>query len=73
MRLAVEAQLDAEISPHERTRRLENAHAKILYWQNRNVEAASRHDRTRRRRLEAAGVDLQTILLCPIVVLALEC
>ncbi|MCH7567678.1 MAG: hypothetical protein IH787_08495 [Nitrospirae bacterium] len=65
MKRAVEAQLDPDITPKGRTRRLESLVTKILYWQRRTAKAAYYHDRRRRRDLRAAGVDLRKALRCP--------
>ena len=66
MRIAVEEQLDPEVVPKERKRRLEKVADKIEYRQQRNEKAAYYHDKRRRRRLRNAGIDLRRVRRCPL-------
>ena len=63
--MAVEAQLDLGMSRHERRRRLEKAFSLICHWQGRNLEAAFYHDRSKRKKLHKAGIDLRKVLHVP--------
>jgi hypothetical protein len=64
--VAVDAQLDPEVSRYERTRRLQKAASNIEHWQNRNAEAAFFHDRRKRRDLHRIGIDLRKVRRCPL-------
>ena len=66
VKIAVEAQLDREVAPKERKRRLERVADKIEYRQQRNQKAAYYHDKRRRRQLREAGIDLRKVRRCPI-------
>ncbi len=65
MKQAVEAQLEPGVPPPERRQRLEKLIRKFEY-QNRRRRVASRcHDRTTRRKLQDAGIDLRHAIRCP--------
>ena len=64
--MAIEVQLDPDMSANERTRRLEKAAEKIEYWQARNEQAAFFHDKRQRRKLRKAGIDLRRLRRCPL-------
>jgi hypothetical protein len=53
------------MSRRERRRQLEKALSWICHWQERNAEAAFFHDRSRRKKLRKAGVDLRKVLRVP--------
>jgi len=53
------------MSRHERRRRLEKAFSLICHWQGRNLEAAFYHDRSKRKKLHKAGIDLRKVLHVP--------
>jgi hypothetical protein len=52
--------------PHERTRLLEKVAENISHWQSRNAQTAFYHDKRRRSRLHAAGIDLRKVRRCPL-------
>ena len=62
--MALEAQLEPQISGRELTRRLLKVSKHIAYHQRRNAEAAACHDKARRRTLHEAGVDLRRAARC---------
>lgn len=66
MQQAVEVQLNAETPARERTRLLEKVAANIQHWQERNAETARYHDKSTRRKLRAAGIDLRKVRRCPL-------
>jgi hypothetical protein len=51
--------------PRERHRQLEKVLAIIEHHQRRNAHAAACHDKTRRRKLRKAGIDLRKVRRCP--------
>jgi hypothetical protein len=61
---AVEVQLDPEMPPQERTRRLEKTAEIISHWQAMNAKAAFYHDKRRRREMRALGIDLRKVRRC---------
>ena len=66
VKVAVEEQLDPEVAPKERKRRLEKVADKIDYSQERAEKAAYYHDKRRRRQLRKAGIDLRRVQRCPL-------
>ena len=62
---AVEIQLDPEMPPAEVQRQLGKVLNRLLYHQRRNATARRSHTKTRRKRLEEAGVDLTSVRCCP--------
>lgn len=62
---AIEVQLDPEMPPKEVRRQLEKVLLRIQYHQRRNATARRSHTKTRRRRLEEAGIDLESVNRCP--------
>ena len=44
---------------------MEQAAAKIAYWQRRAEEAARAHGKRRRKELRRAGIDLRRAIRCP--------
>ena len=57
-------QLDPEMGPRERTRRLRKVLAKIEHWQRSNHRAARCHRKRRLRRLHALGIRLSQLTKC---------
>ncbi len=64
MRRAVEAQLDPDRPPEERTRNLEKVAGKIEYWQDGRARAERSHTKTTTRKLKALGLDLSRLRKC---------
>lgn len=62
---AIEVQLDPEMPRAEVRRQLRMVLDRLLYHQHRNAVARKSHTKTRRRRLEEAGVDLAAARQCP--------
>lgn len=64
MRKAVEAQLDPDRPPEERTRNLEKVAGKIEYWQGSRARAERSHTKARTRKLKALGLDPSRLRKC---------
>jgi hypothetical protein len=64
VRSVIEVQLDPQMSPRERTRRLEKALAEIEYWHQSNPRAARCHRKRRRRELRRLGIRLSQLRKC---------
>jgi len=62
---AVEVQLDPEMPKSEVRRQLRKVLDRLLYHQRRNAVARKSHAKTRRKRLEDAGIDLAAARRCP--------
>ena len=63
--MAIDAQLDPHAQPAHQRLKLEQAAAKIRYWQKRAAEAARFHRARRERELRALGIDLDQVARCP--------
>jgi len=61
---AIEVQLDPEMGPRERTRRLRKVLRRIAYWQASNQHAARSHRKERLRRLHRLGIRLTKLKKC---------
>ena len=57
-------QLDPEMGPRERTRRLHKVLAKIEHWQVSNRRAARCHRKRRLRRLHKLGIYVSRLRKC---------
>ncbi len=64
MRRAVEAQLDPDRPPEERTRDLEKVAGKIEYWQDGRARAERSHTKATTRKPKALGLDLSRLRKC---------
>lgn len=62
--MAIEPQLDDQLSPSERKRQLEKTVRKINYYQRRYAIASESHDKTQRQRLRDIGIDLTCVIPC---------
>jgi len=60
----VAVQLDPDLSPRERTRRLTKVLREIEYWQQSNERAARSHRKARRRKLRRLGIRLPQLRKC---------
>ena len=64
MREAVEVQLDPDLGPRERTRRLEKVLRRIEHWQDSNARAARSHRKQRLRELHEVGIRVSKLRKC---------
>ena len=64
VRLAIEIQLDDEMSGRECIRQMKKVLKRINYYQKKNAAAAASHDDTQRDRLHELGVDLRRVKRC---------
>jgi SRSO17 transposase len=62
--MAIEAQLDDDLSRAERRRQVEKTVRKINYYQRRYAVASDCHDETQRRKLHDVGIDLRSVPRC---------
>ena len=65
-RLVVNTIVDQELSPDQRSRRLDRDLSKIVYYQKRAKVSEECHRRRRLRELESAGVNLAQAVKCPL-------
>lgn len=64
MREAIEVQLDPDMGPRERTRRLAKVLGQIEYWQTSNARAARSHRKERLRKLHEVGIRVSNLRKC---------
>ena len=64
VRVALEAQLDPNMGPRERTRLLRRVAKKIEYWQHQADKAARSHHKQRCRQLRARGTFISKLPKC---------
>ena len=65
MRIAVEAQLDPDLTPTALAKRLERVAYKISYWWKTARRSAKSHRKARLAVLRAAGVYVSQLPRCP--------
>jgi SRSO17 transposase len=65
LKQAMEVQLDPDMPEEEKKRQVRKVMDRIEYHQRRNAAARKSHTKTRRRKLEEAGVDLSRVQRCP--------
>lgn len=66
VKLAVEVQLDPEMPPEERRRKLGRTFEIIRYYQRRNEASRRSHEKKRLRQLADIGITVDTARRCPV-------